>query len=326
MLPEELYEVNGTTVDASFISAHKMFKTFPEFSKLTLQDRDEYEALIKDYPPVHDVAFASLMSWWNTFGGMSVSLLYDNLIIPYWLPGDDKHSGLSIVGNNHIDESLCVLFDYLREKGEPVRLINVPEFVVSNVRYPAMFNFREDRAHHEYILPVSGFYPIKNMQSYRRRKAERQLSKAGDVSMITESLDLSRRDNREFLWEATLKWQAKGINNYGKLEQDAIKICLNDAEELGVDNVCLFVNGELYGFCLYYLGHDKRYVAVKHIKATHVSTLGFELIAYMFAKWFSEQGIVYTNVCADFGLMRLRMFMLTLGPHNFFRKYIVEPA
>ena len=165
-----------------------MIKTFPEFSKLTLNDREEYESLIKDYPPVHDISFASLMSWWNTFGGMSASMLYGNLVLPYWLPGDDKRSGLSIVGTRHIDQSLCILFDYLRDRGEPARLVNVPEFVVSNVQYPAMFNFKEDRAHHEYILPVSGFYPRKNMQAFRRRKMERQLSKVGGESIVTVSL------------------------------------------------------------------------------------------------------------------------------------------
>lgn len=303
-----------------------MFKTFPEFSKLTLDDRAEYEALVKDFPPVSDISFAALMSWWNTMGGMAVSILDGNLVVPYWLPGDDKRSGLSLIGTNNVDEALCTLFDYLREKDEPVRLVNVPEFVVSNVRYPAMFNFKEDRAHNEYVLPVSGFYPIKNMQGHRRRKVERQLARAEGQRIVTKSLDLSRQENRDFLWHAALEWQARGINNYGKLEQDAMKICIDAAEVLGIDNVCLFAGGELYGFCLYHIDQDKRYAAMKHIKATHVSTLGFELIAYAFAKWFAEQGVVYANVNADYGLMRLRMFMLTLGPHNFFRKYIVEPA
>src|SRR5689334_17126748 len=122
-----------------------MFKTFPEFSKLTLADKAEYEALIKDYSPVYDVSFPALMSWWNTLGEMSISVLNNNLVVPYWLPGDERRSGLSLIGTNDIDESLCVLFDYLRDKGDPVRLVNVPEFVVTNVRYPGLFTFKEDR-------------------------------------------------------------------------------------------------------------------------------------------------------------------------------------
>lgn len=303
-----------------------MFKTFPEFSKPTLADREEYESFIKDFPPIYDISFSGLMTWWNTFDEMSVSTLNGNLVIPYWLPGDENRSGLSLVGTNNIDESLCVLFDYLRSSGEQLRLVNVPEFVVSNIGYPEMFNFKEDRSYHEYILPVSGFYPIDNMHGHRRRRVERQLKRTGGQHVVTKSLDLRQQENRVFLWNKTLEWQPKGINNYGRHEQDTMKLCIENAESLGIENVCLFVGDKLYGFCLYSFGQDKSYTSVKHIKATHVSMLGFELIAHTFAKWFSEQGVIHVNVCADFGLMRLRMFMLTLGPRNFFRKYIIEPA
>jgi hypothetical protein len=78
--------------------------------------------------------------------------------------------------------------------------------------------------------------------------------------------------------------------------------------------------------CLYGLPQDRRYVLIRHIKATHESALGSELIAYEFSKWFSERGLSYANVSADFGIERLRMFMLTLGPSNFFRKYQIEPS
>jgi hypothetical protein len=314
------------TKRCSKLGLKHMFKTFPEFSKLTLDDKGQYEALTKDLPPAHHISFPVLMSWWNTFDGMSVSLLNDNLVIPYWLPGDEKNSGLALIGTKNIDESLCTLFDHLNDRGDQIRLVNVPEFVLGNIRYPTMFNFKEERIHNEYILPVSGYYPIKNMQAHRRRRVESQFAKARDDDIVTRSLDLGRSGNRDFLWHEMLKWQSKGINDYGKLEQDAMAICINNAEALGIDNVCLFVNGELYGFCLYHVERDRRYVSIDHVKATHVSTLGFELVAYSFAKWFAELGVVYANLGADVGVMRLRMFMLTLGPCNFFRKYKIEPA
>src|SRR6185369_7708435 len=128
-----------------------MFKTFPEFSKLTLADKAEYEELIKNMPSIHDISFFGLMTWWNPLGSMQISLLNGNLVIPYWLPGDDKHSGLSLVGTNDVDESLCILFDHLREKGDPIRLVNVPDFVVANVRFHEMFNFKEERQYNEYV-------------------------------------------------------------------------------------------------------------------------------------------------------------------------------
>lgn len=103
-----------------------MFKTFPEFSKLTLADREEYEGFVKDFPPIYDISFPGMMTRWNTFGEILVATLNGNLVIPYWLPGDEKRSGLSLVGTKDVDEPLCSLFDYLRSKNEPVRLVNVP--------------------------------------------------------------------------------------------------------------------------------------------------------------------------------------------------------
>ncbi|MBX6334321.1 hypothetical protein IRY61_03215 [Candidatus Saccharibacteria bacterium] len=231
-----------------------------------------------------------------------------------------------LIGVNDIDESLCEIFDHLRERGDPVRLVNVPEFVVRNVKYPEMFNFKNDRTHDEYILSISDYYPLKNMHAFRRRKVERQIARVGERNIVVKSLDLSSEENKDFLWRMAVAWQPRGINNYGKHELRAMRICIEQSEELGIENACLFVNGEMYGFCLYEIGSDTRYVGMRHIKATHVSTLGFELIAYMFAKWFAERGVLYGNIASDFGLMRLRMFMLTLGPVNFFRKYIIEPA
>jgi len=37
-----------------------VFATFPEFSRLTLSDREKWETLIKDYPPYISFSFADL--------------------------------------------------------------------------------------------------------------------------------------------------------------------------------------------------------------------------------------------------------------------------
>jgi len=303
-----------------------MFKTFPEFSKLTHKDKDEYEAAIRDFPPVGDVAFAGLMTWWNPLNHMSISVLNDNFVLPYWIPGDDKHSGLSIVGTNKIDESICTIFDYQKERGEKPRLVNVPEFVIGSIQYPEMFHFKNDRARDEYVLGVSKFYPLNNMVGHRRRKVERMLHRIGEENIVVKSLDLDSAEDRQLLLDAAERWQGRNINNYGKMEMEAIKTSIINARVLGSENAALFVNGELYGFCLYATTMDRRYVVIHCVKATNQRALGFELLAYAFAKWFANKGVMFGNVNADYGILRLRMFMLTLGPDSFFRKYTIEPS
>jgi hypothetical protein len=213
----------------------------------------------------------------------------------------------------------------LRERGEPVKLVNVPEFVITNVQFHDMFTFKEERQYSEYIYPVSRFYPLKNMPIFWRKKIQRRQKDIESGHIVARSLDLAFEAESKLLIDAVEAWQSKGMNNYGELEKDAIRECIINAVPLSMDNICLFVGGELYGFCLYTVSHDRRYVAVKHIKATHDTALGFELIGYMFAKRLSEDGFTHANLCSDFGIMRLRMFMLALGPSEFFRKYTIEP-
>lgn len=180
----------------------RMFKTFPEFSKLTLEDKEEYEALIKDFPPMSDFSFTGLLTWWNTLGYGSVAFLNENLVIPYWLPGDDKTSGLSLVGTNKIDQTICAIFDHLREKGEKPRLVNVPEFVIQSVQYPEMFTFKSQRSYDEYLVSVADFYPLENMTSIWRHKIGRKLPDLSKRKVETKALDLSLSENKELLLQA----------------------------------------------------------------------------------------------------------------------------
>jgi hypothetical protein len=303
-----------------------MFKTFPEFSKLTLNDREEYEAYVKEFPPIGSITFPGLMTWWNPLSHLSVSVLNGNLVIPYWLPGDERHSGISLIGTSKVDESICTIFDYLKEKGERARLVNVPGFVVENIQYHDLFKIREDRPYDEYVFPASRFYPLENMKEGRRNRVKKKINEVGEHNITTKSLNLSLDRNKRLLLNASSAWQSKNINNYGKLELEALRAAIEDGHALGIENVCLFLNDELHGFCLYETPPDKEYIIINCIKATHRSSLGFELMAYTFAKWFSQEGVMYGNFNADLGLLRLRVFMLTLGPSNFFRKYTIEPS
>lgn len=302
------------------------FSTFPEFSKLTLEDKETYEALIKDYPPIYDISFPALMSWWNPLGDISVSEINGNLVIPYWLPGDEKISGLSLIGTHKIDESICQIFDHLRSKGEKARLVNVPEFVLSYVRYHDLYNFTEHRDQNEYILPLSHFYPLKNMAPHWQRVAARFINRMDGKYINVVSLDLAVNKDRDCLLSAAREWRVKNkLNDYGSIEGDCMETFINCHEQLDIENLCLFVNGKLWGFCLYQVPNDKRYVIMKHIKATHRLTFGFEILGYLFSKWWIDHGFEHVVLGADHGIHSLRMFMLTLGTSNFFRKYTIEP-
>jgi len=305
----------------------KTFKTFPEFSKLTLADRERYEELIKDYPPISDISFATLMLWWNQLGSLAISLLNGNLVISYWLPGDERRSGLSLIGKHNVDESLCTIFDYLQERNEAPRIIQVPEFVVSHMHHPELFRFEGERTLDEYIIPIDKFYPLSHVISYRRHRIRKFLSGVDEGRISVRSIDLSQEENRSLLLDSVKLWPKKGtINAPSKMSEEALHASVAEAEQLGIENVCLFVGGTLHAFLLYQSPADKRYVIFAQAKLSYELPFLFDYVAYAFAKWFAERGVTQVNLDVDFGIPMFRIIKLALGPQNFFRKYTVEPA
>lgn len=317
----------ATHSQASDDSQTKTFKTFPEFSKLTLADRERYEALIKDYPPVAEIAFTNIMQWWDHLGTASVSLLNGNLIVSYWLPGDEKASGLSLVGTNRLDESICAIFDYLKERGELPRVVHMPEFMIDHIEYPELFNFESERTLDEYIVSLASFYPLRHMSPIRRRRVRKFLAKVEEKDIVVRPLDLAEEANRRLLFDATNRWPKDGtVNRPSKLSSEAMFLSITEAEALGTENLCLFVKGKLQAFMLYHQPHDRRYVVLLQAKVSFAMPYIFDCAVYAWARYLSEQGVMYANLNVDFGVPMLRIVKLALGPQNFFRKYTVEPT
>jgi hypothetical protein len=302
------------------------FKVFPEFSRLTMDDKDAYESFVKDYPPLTDISFAGLMIWWNFLDNCAISQLNGNLVLSYWLAGDEKNTGLSLIGKEDIDETVCEIFDHLKTNNEPVRLVHVPEFVVSNMRYPEMFNFTGEQDYDECIFAISGFYPLSHATKRAKQKIQGFLSKTPEDSIEIKSLDLWHETIRRQLIDGSRKWRQKGnFNDLGKLDNEAFRIAVDNAQELDIENICLFIDGELAGFQLYQIPSDRRYVIGTFTKVDCDIPGAAEYMFYAAAKHYADLGAAYINYEQDLGIPSLRAEKLALGPANFFRKYTIRP-
>src|SRR5581483_5087796 len=317
----------ATSSHASDDNQTKTFKTFPEFSKLTLADRERYEELIKDYPPLAEIAFTNIMQWWDHLGSASIALFNGNLVISYWLPGDEKMSGLSLVGINKLDECICLIFDYLRERGEHPRLVHMPEFMIEHIEYPELFCFENERILDEYVVSLASFFPLQHMSPVRRGRVRKFLAKMDESDAVVRSLDLSEEASRQMLFDAVGQWPKDStINRLSKLSKDAMSLSITEAAALGTENICLFIKGKLHAFMLYHQPHDKRYIILLQAKVSFAMPYIFDYTVYAWARHLCEQGVTFANLNVDLGAPMLRVVKLALGPQNFFRKYIVEPA
>lgn len=304
-----------------------MFKTFPQFSKVTLEDKEEYEGYVKNFPPVSDIAFASNMVWWGTLGGFAAAKLNGNLVLSYWLPGDDEHSGLSLIGTNQTDESICAIFDHMRERGEEPRLVNVPEFVVNSLRYPELFNFRMGRGDDEYLISLARFAHLENMPPYMRFRARRFLRNVGGQQHVElKRLDLGVARNRQLLFDVTAGWPLRGINNIHKLEREVLPTAINHAPVLETQAVGMYIDGQIEAYCLYFLTNDTEHVIISHARVNYDIPYVFDYAVHAFSGYLAGKGHKYINLHADNGSQKMRALKIALKPENFFRKYTLEPA
>jgi hypothetical protein len=303
------------------------FKTFPEFSKLTLNDRKVFERVVAEYPPISDLSFGTLMSWFGMLERPSISQLHNNLVISYWLPGVEKRSGLAVIGTENLDETMCTIFDYQREKGDKMELVNVPEFVLEHLEHPELFNFKGIRSMDEYIIPVSRFYPLNRMLSYRRKRVNTFTKNIGAENIAVKLVDLSDRHIQEIMTDNTRVWTKKGtVNDVTKMENAALHRAIIDGDAMGFDCVGVFVRGELEAYCIYQMPKDKNYAFLDYFKVNGKIPKILDYAVYALGKWFADHETVYANIGCDLGLPSLRAFKLTLGPTNYFRKYRITPS
>lgn len=302
-----------------------MFKVFPEFAKLTINDEGEYKNFTKSYPPIGDISFGNLMLWWDTLGGLAISRLNGNLVISYWIPGDEEHSGLSLIGENRVDESICTIFDYLSERGERPRLVNVPEFVVNSLRYPELFAFKSARGDDEYLIATSKFAVLDGMPKFMRSRAKRFIREIGEEKIAIKNVDLYSLQQCKDLLNITEEWPLKGVNNISKLEREALPNTLSIGAMLGVQCMGLYVEGILQAYCLYLPSNDPQYAGIPHARINYDVPRIFDYAVHAFCKFLKEKGVDYINIDADNGSLQMRALKIALKPDNFFRKYSVEP-
>ncbi len=300
--------------------------TFPQFKPLTLDDKDLYTELVKDFPPVSDLSFSTLMIWWNFQNSAAISQLDDNILINYELPGDESNSGLSLVGTHEIDASLRAVFAQQRADNQPQRVVHVPQFVVDRIENPCDFSIINERDYDEYIVPVSQLYPLDNLNHNMRRKVKKFLVTTEDAKVEVKSLDLTDVVNQELLLNASYAWwRAAGHNDKDGNERVAMKIAVENAEMLEMHNVCLFINNELHGFLMYQISHDKQYAIMNHLKVSYQYPRIFDFLTYKGAGEFAKRGIPFANFEMDLGIEGLRTHKLELKPTSFFKKYTITP-
>ena len=306
-----------------------MLSTFPEFTRLTFENREDYERLIKDYPPFSDISFVTLQIWWNLENQLSVALLNNNLVIHYYLPFDAENSGYTLVGKEKLEESANTIFDYLRHEHQPVKLVHVPEFVVSQMTHNGAMAFDEEVDYNEYILDAHGLASLEDPSHGRtRRKVNRFKREVEERNVEIKELDLSNEDVQNELFEAVIAWEQKqsSANDPDHTEHQAIKRTLSNAKHLDIRHIGLYIDEKLYAIVLYHQPEGSDHFVLHHLKVDYSIPYIFDYMTHHIADKAVKEDVNFLNMEMDLGIERLRQHKMGLRPVDFFRKYTISPT
>lgn len=303
------------------------FAQFPKFTALTVNDKDAYEEFIYRFPPCGMLAFGSLMTWWSALDAPKVAWHGENLIISLWLPGHEEYSGLTVLGEKSIDETICAVFDFQRERGEEPRLTHVPEFVVSKIRFPEMFRFDGERDHDECIVDVDTLANPSSLPLHKQWKLNRFFSEFGEDRAKIGLVDLTSVYERDKLLEKVENWRDKGgLNTSSRHEEDCIKRAITLGDKYGLYSVGLFVDDNLEAFVIMEKSPYEGYEHITYGRFSYGFPYFMEMTIYKYAEWFKSEGVKMVNIEADFGIPVLRQIKLSMSPRNFLRMYTIQPA
>ncbi|HSX23528.1 MAG TPA: phosphatidylglycerol lysyltransferase domain-containing protein [Candidatus Saccharimonadales bacterium] len=301
--------------------------TFPRFAPLTLEDKDTYDDLIKEHPPLSNISFAGMHIWWNLEGHLAISSLNGNLIINYHLPFDTRNSGYSLIGKHDLDSSIATIFKHLRKEHRAVKLVHVPEFVIEKIKDKSDLDIAEEDDYNEYILDSHALATLEDPAHGRtRRKVGRFSREVEGREVELKPLDLSSQAARDALFEAILGWEKTQLskNDPDHTEHHALKKTLDYQAVLGIENLGLYIDGKLSAIVLYNKTADNKYYILNHLKVDYSIPYIFDYMTHHIAKRAVQEDIHFINMEMDLGIENLRRHKMGLRPVSFFKQYRIS--
>lgn len=296
---------------------------FPIFKKLTIQDKDEIEAFVKQYPPYSDYNFVSLWCW-NTKDSVEISILNDNLVVKFLDYFGAEHY-YSFLGNKKAEQTIDTLLTHSQKNNIAKKLILIPEINLSFVkRVFSNFLITEDENNFDYILSVNEIYKLTgNKFGSKRNFVNRFIKKypeaAVDVFDINNPKLQRQIESLFFTWEKQTNKNRSETNN----ELTAVQRLLKSASNFDLICTGIFMKNQLIAYSIDEI--LKNNYAIIHFEKADASCIGiFQYLKQQTARHLKRLGCKYINYEQDLGITGLRKAKKSWYPVEYLKKYIVS--
>lgn len=297
-----------------------MIPTFPNFKKLELADKEEFEKHTKKYAPYSDYNFVSIYSY-NTEELIKVSQLLGNLVVSFTDYITNKPF-LSFIGNSHVSTTISSLLEYSQKNDLPTELALIPEVNIKVNEDLSKFSISEDPDNYDYILSVDEIKTlVGNKYRGKRNFVNRFIREYGkqDIRM----LDLGNISIQKEIEELFFLWEKEKTRDETITELTALRRLLQASSSFDLIPIGIYLDNKLSAFSIDEAVQEK--YAVIHFEKADTKHIGiFQYLKQSTAEHVATLGCEYINYEQDLAISGLKQAKLSWMPVSFLKKYRIS--
>jgi len=301
-----------------------MIPTFPNFKRLSLEDRAEVQTFTECFPPYSDFNFASLWCY-DTHGACRLAKLHGNLVVQM-RDYITSQLLLTFLGSERVVETVGCLLDYADEHGLSPVLRLVPETTISPHEKALEVKFRveEDCDSFDYIHDVVSLIALDTPALSAKRRMIKRLQRKHPQLEI-RPLNISQPSVAYHICCLCETWRLEKRRGDGEFETErlAIERCLSFAAHFQFLTLGALIGESLMGFTINETVHDGYYMS--HFGKCDPRFSGVsDLLESETARFMCNQGCLRMNNQQDLGLPGLRHYKQSWAPTAFLKKFTIE--
>ncbi|EKD65553.1 MAG: hypothetical protein ACD_50C00052G0006 [uncultured bacterium] len=298
-----------------------MIPQYPDFKKLTLEDKKEIEKRVRQYSPYSDFNFLSLWSY-NIDDDIVISDLYGNLVVRFrdYITNEPFYS---FIGINNLTKTIDSLLRKSQEEGLKPMLKLIPDIVnKSSPKDTNRFIFEEDRDNFDYIFSVSEIAQLNGNKYHTQKNFVNRFQNLHQNFTIS-LLDLLNGDVQTQVLNVFHTWKrAKNYDDdHTQRELTALNRTLTSSSDFNLITLGIYnIEKSLIGFIIADLSEGG--YAQSHFVKADISYPGVYYTLYFYlAKHLQAMGYEFLNNGQDLGIMGLRKSKEQWNPVVFLKKY-----
>lgn len=294
-----------------------MIPIFPNFKKVSIEDKKDIELFTYQYKPYSDFNFTSLWVW-DTDEKRMISILNDNLVVLF-TDYETCELCLSFLGTNKIKHTIDELVDYAKTIGISTTLRYIPEESINNLNTDD-FLIEEDRDNFDYIFSMSDLSELSGSKFKEKRHLAEKFFK-NNPNLSFEFIDINDLNIKKHIISLFDRWKNKKTHNF-EYEERAIKRLLQTCKNEHLVVCCMFLNSEMVGFSVDEILPFK--YAISHFFKTDNSYNGInEFFNQKISQYLMIKNVDYWNWEQDLGVENLKKSKMKYHPIDFLKKYKV---